>query len=86
MQQHIGTGVFQFHENGFEAVLLDEKRYVKWQEIEEIHAYKIDLLAYDEICLDIVLQKTAITLPEVTAGWHYFIKQLGLQFTSINRD
>ena len=38
-------------------------------------AYKIDLLTYDEICLDIVYNKYQITISEETPGLVFILKK-----------
>ncbi|MBL7748046.1 MAG: hypothetical protein JNM19_11495, partial [Chitinophagaceae bacterium] len=66
--------------------LNEEKKEVAWLEVERIEAYKIDLLAFDEVCLDIVLSTSVIRITEETEGWNTFIQKLQAQFPGIERD
>lgn len=79
-------GIFEFHPDGFTIVIQKEKRKITWDEIESLNAYKLDLMAFDEVCLDIVLEKKFITVTEKTDGWNEFLKKLQLQFPSIEKD
>ncbi|MBL7748530.1 MAG: hypothetical protein JNM19_13935, partial [Chitinophagaceae bacterium] len=59
-------GIFDYCTTGFLMLLNEEKKEVAWLEVERIEAYKIDLLAFDEVCLDIVLSTSVIRITEET--------------------
>ena len=56
-----------------------------FSEIQQIKAYKIDKLTYDEICMDIVLEKEIITINEDFNGWHTFISYISEVDKNIDR-
>ena len=57
-----------------------------WNDIKELHAYKKDLLTYDEICIDIVLPESIITITEEIEGWVEFTEKMNKIFPSINKE
>lgn len=59
---------------------------ILWNDIKELHAYKIDLLTYDEICIDIVLPELVITITEEIEGWVEFTEKMNKVFPSINKE
>lgn len=79
-------GVFEYCTTGFSMLLNEEKKEVAWLEVERLEAYKIDLLSVDEVCLDIVLSNSVITITEETDGWNNFLLQLHEQFPRIEKD
>jgi hypothetical protein len=81
------TGLFQYDENGFSLHIDGLDTYYKWNEIETVFGYKIDLLAYDEICLDIYpSDDKKITITEETLGWFQFISNLSQNIPVISID
>lgn len=79
-------GEFEYHDDGFTIKLPDKKRKVVWAEIESINTYNVDMITYETICIDIILENTYITLTEDIVGWKYFEEKLQLQFLSIDKD
>lgn len=73
-------------EDGFSINLPTGAKTVLWKEIEEIHVYKSDMMTYDEICMDIHLSKSIITISEETKGWDILVDTFHTVFSSIPRD
>jgi hypothetical protein len=69
------AGIFTYTANGFTIAHKDEEYDVPWHEVEELVAYKLDLMAYDEICLDILHNGSKHTITEDTPGWHLFVEK-----------
>lgn len=69
------TGIFTYTANGFTIACKDEVYEVPWHEVDELVAYKLDLMAYDEICLDILHNGHKHTITEETPGWHLFVEK-----------
>jgi hypothetical protein len=82
MMNHIKTthGNFEYKVTGFNLAISNKTYQIEWREIEKLVVYKIDLLTFDEICLDIVLPKTILTITEEIPGWWSFLDQVELQF------
>jgi hypothetical protein len=80
-------GIFNYSEKGF-TVNLDNSNYeIKWDQIQTIFGYKIDLLTIDEICLDIFCdQHISFMISEETAGWFVFLEHLKERFSTIRAD
>lgn len=49
----------------------DEKK-ILWEEVETIYSYKIDLVVYDEIILEISTKDKMYTFPESEENWFEF--------------
>lgn len=81
-----GSGIFEYLEDGFIIDLKNGKRKICWKDIESLEGYKRDLMTIDQICLDIVLKETIITISEDTEGFGPFIEELKKQFPSIDKD
>ncbi len=60
---------FTFNEEGFTF----NSRFWSWIDIESIIAYQVDLMTFDEICIDIVLKGSIITLSEEADGFNEFL-------------
>ncbi len=80
-------GIFKYHSTGFSVLLKSEITQYKWDDIETITGYKLDLLTTDEICMDIVFcDNSCLTLYESTTGWSYFNESLFKSIPSINKE
>ena len=79
------NGIFQYFEDGF-TVKLKTNRTVLWKEIEKIQGYKLDLFTTDEICLDIFLPETIITISESAEGFMEFLEMLQNEFPSFDKS
>jgi hypothetical protein len=75
-------GEFTYDNSGF---LYKGKQY-KWNDIEELNAYKADMFTYDEIRIDIVFKGVFLTITEETPGWYQFVIKTKEVFPSIAKD
>lgn len=73
-------------EKGFSISLESGIKDIPWNDVEELHAYKKDLLTYDEICIDIVLNESIITITEEIEGWIEFTEKINEIFPTINKE
>lgn len=80
-------GIFEYDEKGFFLTLENVKEYYKWETINKIYGYKIDLYVYDEICIDVILDdENKFTITESTWGWYQFLIRLNENIESISKD
>jgi len=78
-------GSFHYDENGFSIHIDGLDAYYNWNEIETVFGYKTDLVAYDEICLDVYTSDNEkFTISEETWGWFQFISKLSENIPSIS--
>jgi hypothetical protein len=73
-------------DDGFLIDLLSGIRNIKRDDIKEINAYKLDKLTTDEICFDIVLSETVITISEEIEGWQTLTDKLEAILTGFDKD
>jgi hypothetical protein len=79
-------GIFSYNENGFELSINETLTKVKWNEIQKLTAYKIDLLTTDEICLFVEAENgKQFEISESTEGWFKFLEKTKEQFENINK-
>jgi len=78
--------LFTYGETGFSILLKGSYRKVEWNEINEIIAYKRDLVTTDQVCLDIVLDESIISFSEENNGWDGFVKKMNAMFPTIDQD
>ena len=57
---------------------------MNWLEIEEVSTYKIDLLTYDEIVIDIKCKDIKFTIDEDSKFWNEMVSNLCLFFPMID--
>ncbi len=79
----VDEGDFCYQPNGFFLKNLVSKKFYLWQEIEEITAYKADLITVDDLRLEISFSETVLTVSEDIPGWSHFIDVLMKKFPSI---
>jgi hypothetical protein len=81
------NGFFEYTENGFKnSVEINNESY-KWEEIQTVYGYKVDLLTYDEVCIDVyTIDEKKFTITESTGGWFQFISRLSENIKSIEID
>lgn len=80
-----GLGVFEYDNYGFSIIIYNKEEYIAWDEIQKLVAFKIDLLTYDEIRLQIHLENGAVfEFGEEIPGWFQFLVRSKEQFPSIN--
>jgi hypothetical protein len=73
-------------DDGFSINLTSGVRDVLWKDIEEINAYKVDLMNIDEIYFDIILAETCITITEELEGWSEFTEKLNTIFPTFDKE
>ncbi|HLA58072.1 MAG TPA: hypothetical protein VK622_04910 [Puia sp.] len=66
-------GVFSYSENGFTIQLNNGARYVAWDEIEMIRAYKIDQLTLDCIVIEVSTKENIYSINDDTSGYIKFM-------------
>ena len=76
-------GQFIYEEDGFRYPFKEHDDKLKWSSVERIVAYKLDLVATDEICLDILSDGWKITYTESLAGWYVLLAKLKEAFPAI---
>ena len=80
-------GIFEYNKNGIKISIEKTIENYKWSEINTVYGYKIDLLTYDEICIDILtIDQNKYTITESTSGWFQFISRLSENIKSIEID
>lgn len=80
-------GIFEYSENGFKITDENSSNTYEWNNIETVLAYKIDLLTYDEICIDVYTDDlNKFTISESTWGWFQFISRLSENIKAIQID
>lgn len=80
------TLVFDKDERGFTLTINTGAVHINWEEIETAFGYKVDCLAFDEICLDIFTKGILITISESTPGWEKFNNMLANNIPTIPPD
>ena len=73
-------------DDGVSIKLSSSIRNIRWNDIEEINAYKLDRVTIDEICFDIVLSETVITISEKIEGWQIFTDKLESVLTGFDNE
>jgi hypothetical protein len=80
-------GIFTYREGGFDVKLKDETISAQWDDIETIFAYKIDLMTYDMLAMEIKLKNDfSFRITEEAEGWYQFIKKIKEVFPSVKQD
>jgi hypothetical protein len=75
---------FEFTGGGFS--LHTTGKFYSWTDIEEVSAYKVDLITTDDICLDISFQDFILTISEEVPGFPLFIEKLIEALPGIDGD
>jgi hypothetical protein len=70
---------FSIHDRG------EQVAHVEWANVVEICAYKIDLLTYDEICIDVRVERAEgfNWVSEEDEGYSEFLDQIERRFSGI---
>ncbi|MHA4807334.1 hypothetical protein ACX0G9_04485 [Flavitalea flava] len=79
-------GDFTYEEDGFTFSFKDDPQKMLWAEIERLIAYKVDLMAVDEICMDIFWNGWQTTITEETPGWYQFVERTKVVFPDIPKN
>ena len=80
------TGIFTYTDDGFAIELKDGIQKIRWDQVEKLTAYKIDLMAYDEICLNAVCANGRFTITEDTPGWYQFVERTKKNLRGIDKE
>jgi hypothetical protein len=86
MKNQLANNWVRVSEEGFSIKLSSGIINIRWDEVKEIYAYKLDLMTIDEICFDIVLSETVITLSEEIEGWQIFTDKLETVVTGFDKE
>ncbi len=80
-------GIFKYISSGFEINLDGALNKIMWEDIEKLKAFKLDLVALDEICLMLVINSgESFQISESTEGWFLFNRKLKQHFPEINAN
>ncbi len=79
-------GCFEYIEDGFICSYKDFYKVVKWNEIQELIAYKADLFVVDNIEMLIVLDDVYFTIDEEMPGWYQFVLKTKEIFPAIPKE
>ena len=79
-------GVFSYEEDGFVVQLLQGAKKYLYSRIEAIVAYKIDMVSYDEMRLELVFDECVLRISEDAPGWYQFVRKMKEVFPSIPKD
>ena len=75
-----------FDNDGFIFSNNNIERHIAWNEILKIIAYKIDLIAYDDVIIEIWDDEVKVILNEENPFFEDFMKQMSIQFPNIDQD
>ncbi len=73
-------------DTGFTVEIDNSPLEVQWQAIRAITAYKLDLFAVDEICMELEAGDSIIRFSESVAGWDEFIEKMQVVFPVIDKE
>jgi hypothetical protein len=76
----------EIRDDGFTVALKSGAKDILWKDIQEINAYKDDLMTYDVICLDIILTDSVVKITEEVEGWSDFTEKLNKVFPAIDKE
>ena len=76
-------GAFDYDEEGFYFPFEGGGGLVRWAEVDRIVAYKLDVFASDEICVELHVDDRAIRFAESTPGWYQFLERLRKVFPGV---
>ncbi len=85
-KRYADEGIFSYTEAGFTISFDSKPTSIQWNEIDTLLAYKKDLLATDEICLDMHWRGQMIRISESTNGWYQFLERLPKIFPGIKQS
>ena len=77
---------FIFYEDGFSTEFDKIRMFYKWNEVEEIIAYKVDIFAEDVICIELFFKDYKLLFTEETKGWDEFLDRMHHYFPQINQN
>ncbi len=86
MELYNSNGIFTYNASGFELPINHKQTEIKWQEIDKVTAYKIDLLSTDEIRLFVQAENgKQFEISESTKGWFQFVEKIKEKFPNISK-
>ncbi|GEM_PF-1450168 len=53
---------------------------LRWADIDQVQAFKLDLITHDDVCLELTAARKTYTIDEETAGWSELLAAIGRQF------
>jgi hypothetical protein len=79
-------GIFEYQDNGFTINLESGQQKIKWDDIQTVFGYKLDLYTTDCICADIFCgNDKSFRVTEDTSGWFQFQIRLKEKFPNIHK-
>ena len=79
-------GQIKIQADGIVLSLPQTKTDIKWVQITKLTAYKVDLIATDEISLDIYYKGMSVTINEEMEGWDEFVNMSKSIFPAIPQN
>jgi hypothetical protein len=79
-------GIFTYGDGGFSIRYKGGDHAIHWNQLEKLTAYKIDLMTFDEICINIVHGRESITISEDTPGWHKFVEKTKTVLPGVDKE
>lgn len=81
------VGIFTYYNDSFEAKFPAGSKKYNWADIVKIIAYKVDLIAVDEIVIEVhFLNNLMFTITEETDGYYQFMTRCRHVFPEIPAD
>ena len=85
--RHPDIEVFTYTAQGFFINIPEITTEIKWTDIQTIFGYKIDLLTFDEICIEVFYDYNhSFKLSEYSISWDSFLKKIKEQFPEIDEN
>jgi hypothetical protein len=79
-------GAFKYSDDGFIFERGDFRQEIKWSEITKLNVYKVDLMTFDEVRMEIVSGDSYFEISEEIPGWYQFVKRTKSIFPSISQN
>lgn len=87
IERYNDEGIFTYLPDGFRVQIGNNSdTTILWSSIDQINAYKIDLMTTDEICLDILANGSVYTITESTAGYFRFVNTMQQQLVNVKEN
>ncbi len=85
-EKYADLGAFRYDKSGFTIQYEDFTKRIEWDEISQLHVYKVDQITIDRIDMDIVYGDKGITISEELPGWYQFVLKTKEVFPTIPQD
>lgn len=79
-------GVFRYDNEGFTISHQDFSNKILWADIKQLNVFKVDLVTFDRIDMEIVLEDSRFTINEQLPGWYQFVLKTKKVFPEIPDD